>query len=103
MGCEARQYSDQMLCKCGLAWDLYDLDPPTCRRIRHVPDTSAADRKIALSATREQKRVKLLEMPVELSTRVAAEAFDVFSSHRKIYGDADAMKAAYRFILRAVA
>lgn len=29
--CKARQYSDQMLCKCGLAWDVNDPDPPECR------------------------------------------------------------------------
>lgn len=29
--CKARQYSDQMLCQCGLAWDVNDPDPPECR------------------------------------------------------------------------
>lgn len=30
--CQARQYSDQMLCgKCGLAWDVNDQDRPKCR------------------------------------------------------------------------
>jgi len=29
--CEARQYSDQMVCvKCDLSWDVNDLDPPKC-------------------------------------------------------------------------
>lgn len=31
--CQARQYSDQMLCpRCGLAWDVNDPDPPSCRK-----------------------------------------------------------------------
>ncbi len=29
--CKARQYSDQMLCVCGLAWDVNDPEPPECR------------------------------------------------------------------------
>jgi len=31
MTCFARQYSDQMQCSCGLAWDVNDPDPPVCR------------------------------------------------------------------------
>lgn len=32
VGCQARQYSDQMCCgRCGLAWDVNDDDPPECR------------------------------------------------------------------------
>lgn len=31
--CEARQYSDQMLCdRCGLQWDVNDPEPPECSR-----------------------------------------------------------------------
>ena len=37
MTCQARQYSDQMLCRCGLAWDVNDLEPPECRKIFHRP------------------------------------------------------------------
>lgn len=28
--CDARQYSDQMMCSCGLSWDVNDPDPPNC-------------------------------------------------------------------------
>ena len=29
--CQARQYSDQMICeKCGLQWDVNDPEPPEC-------------------------------------------------------------------------
>lgn len=31
MTCRARQHGDQMLCECGLAWDVNDPDPPDCR------------------------------------------------------------------------
>lgn len=32
VGCEARQYSDQMVCaRCDLAWDVNDMDPPPCK------------------------------------------------------------------------
>ena len=31
-GCNARQYSDQMVCdKCGLEWDVNDPDAPACK------------------------------------------------------------------------
>lgn len=29
--CKARQYSDQMQCVCGLAWDVNDPEPPECK------------------------------------------------------------------------
>lgn len=35
MTCQARQYSDQMLCRCGLAWDVNDPAPPKCIRAAH--------------------------------------------------------------------
>lgn len=28
--CSARRQGDQMMCRCGLAWDLNDPDPPQC-------------------------------------------------------------------------
>lgn len=39
--CKAGQHSDQMLCACGLAWDVNDPDPPQCR------GTAAAARGLA--------------------------------------------------------
>lgn len=31
--CQARQYSDQMMCsRCGLQWDVTDPDPPQCKK-----------------------------------------------------------------------
>lgn len=29
--CKATQHSDQMMCPCGLAWDVNDPEPPTCK------------------------------------------------------------------------
>lgn len=38
--CDARQYSDQMICgTCGLQWDINDPEPPEC-----VPDKEAVER-----------------------------------------------------------
>lgn len=34
--CKARRYSDQMMCECGLAWDMNDPEPPACRAERAV-------------------------------------------------------------------
>lgn len=34
--CRARQFNDQMVCRCGLAWDMNDPDPPECRIDRPV-------------------------------------------------------------------
>lgn len=40
--CKARQYSDQMLCQCGLAWDTNDPEPPECPAygVRDVRDSA---------------------------------------------------------------
>jgi dihydrofolate reductase (trimethoprim resistance protein) len=35
--CDARQYSDQMICgTCGLQWDVNDLEPPECKPDKKV-------------------------------------------------------------------
>jgi hypothetical protein len=33
MTCKARQCNEQMLCECGLAWDVNDPEPPGCRKL----------------------------------------------------------------------
>lgn len=41
VGCEARQKSDQMVCKdCDLSWDVNDQSPPPCKKWLH-PGTDA--------------------------------------------------------------
>lgn len=42
--CKARRVNDQMLCECGLAWDVADSEPPEC-----------PDRKAAVERTRPVK------------------------------------------------
>lgn len=37
--CKARQYSDQMMCECGLQWDMNDPEPPECRAVAQTPST----------------------------------------------------------------
>lgn len=44
MICKAIQYSDQMQCgTCGLAWDVNDPEPPACKPIRRVKQSSWKD------------------------------------------------------------
>lgn len=42
-GCEAIQYSDQMVCKrCDLVWDINDLEPPECLTGKQLFDKEKA-------------------------------------------------------------
>ena len=34
--CNARRVNDQMMCECGLAWDVADDEPPECPRDKQV-------------------------------------------------------------------
>lgn len=35
--CEARQYSDSMVCRtCKTTWDVNDTDPPECRKVKEA-------------------------------------------------------------------
>lgn len=36
--CKARQYNDQMMCPCGLAWDVGDEDAPVCPQEKEAAD-----------------------------------------------------------------
>lgn len=43
--CQARQYSDQMMCpRCGLQWDVNDPDPPECKKDQPKPRVALRDR-----------------------------------------------------------
>lgn len=46
--CNARQYSDQMLCSCGLAWDTNDEDPPICPEDGKPAPMSGAGRAVGM-------------------------------------------------------
>lgn len=56
--CEARQHSDQMVCgRCGLAWDVNDLEPPQC------PLTGGPGR--ASGAPPAERRKEAASVPME--------------------------------------
>lgn len=51
--CKARQYSDQMSCECGLAWDVGDPDPPECRKGNVAKQELASIRNALQAPTRK--------------------------------------------------
>lgn len=61
MSCDARQYSDQMLCgRCGLGWDMNDPEPPECPRDRRA---GVADRRAPRTlATVDQQIIDLAKL-----------------------------------------
>jgi len=48
MTCKAKQYSDTMVCECGLVWDTNDIYPPECTEVARL-------RKIRESIAKGQK------------------------------------------------
>lgn len=66
--CKARQHSDQMLCECGLGWDMNDPDPPSCRKSAVGRQALESAREMLSSPMRLFERRKqllsLLEMPL---------------------------------------
>lgn len=44
--CEARRQGDQMQCRCGLAWDLNDPEPPQCQKAAVGNEALGEARKI---------------------------------------------------------
>ena len=100
--CEARQVNDQMMCPCGLTWDVGDPDPPKCRRQRHVepgkaiaPSVRAA---VALdTARRLEVRAIPLKLPDEVALKMALAAG--IGAIRTRAEQIDAMQAAYRVFL----
>lgn len=66
--CRARQHSDQMLCECGLGWDVNDPEPPPCRKAAVGRQALESAREI-LSApmrliSRKKQLLSLQEMPL---------------------------------------
>lgn len=51
MVCKARQYSDQMSCVCGLAWDIGDPNPPECRGAHQVTNKPKSVIKVSATPT----------------------------------------------------
>lgn len=82
MSCEARQVGDQMMCACGVAWDVADKERPRCRRQRHVEpgkvpaevrQATEADRRTGPQDRRARRPSITLEVPLELPADVARE------------------------------
>lgn len=66
--CKARQYSDQMACACGLAWDMNDPAPPECRS-GVVAKQELAAMRVTLSeparwSIKKQNLLSLAETPL---------------------------------------
>lgn len=54
MKCEARQYSDQMVCeKCGLTWDMNDSFPPECKKETMKPHNTG---KVQIGILHQKRR-----------------------------------------------
>ena len=97
--CQARQYSDQMMCApCGLTWDTNDPEPPDCRKVdrrskvvKAVAEFDAAPR-VAKSPARLPDR-----LPVDL----AAEMDRAYQANAQ-GGHMAGIQAAYRILLDRV-
>lgn len=59
--CEARRQGDQMQCRCGLAWDLNDPDPPQCQKAAVGNEALGQARKII--AGNQGQQLDLLSVP----------------------------------------
>lgn len=62
--CMARQYSDQMQCQCGLAWDVNDPEPPECPRHKLARDTLTSVRSLLEPRPERTYLLTLKEMPL---------------------------------------
>lgn len=63
--CDARRQGDQMQCRCGLAWDLNDLDPPQCQKTAVGNEALDEARKIiAGNPGRKLELLSIKEMPL---------------------------------------
>lgn len=81
--CKARQHSDQMVCPCGLAWDMNDPDPPECRQGVVAKQELAAMRVVLQEPSRfasiQRRLLTLQEMPLRWlpTANVAAGLYTV--------------------------
>lgn len=106
MTCAAQQIGDQMMCACGLAWDVADTERPACRRQRHVePGHVPPAARQALAEERRtgpvERRVTrpsiTLELPLELPADVAQEM--AWAYRARDANPVAAMRAAFRVLL----
>lgn len=59
--CDARQYSDQMQCSCGLAWDVNDPEPPMCGK-KAIGNATLSAISTSLSLPKHIHLSKLLQL-----------------------------------------
>ncbi len=91
--CQARQYSDQMICAtCGLAWDMNDPDPPQCLRF----DARTRQAKATAKFEAEAQSVTGSKLPPELPPHVVSDMDKTYKAHG---GGPKGMRAAYRLLL----
>ena len=63
--CEARRQGDQMQCRCGLAWDINDPEPPQCQKAAVGNEALGEARKIiAGNEGVHLELISLKEMPL---------------------------------------
>lgn len=73
MKCRAYQASDQMLCPCGLAWDVNDPDPPRCRALDQETITLHGGPANGMQITVERGMVQIEVSPKPAVPIVARE------------------------------
>lgn len=96
--CQARQYSDQMICApCGLAWDMNDPEPPECHK--NIKRVAKIEEEAAPLKSKEPRR-----LPVMLPDDVAAEMVKTYQANARdgLKGQIAGMQAAYRLFLDRV-
>ncbi|EPH1213580.1 hypothetical protein R2389_003534 [Pseudomonas aeruginosa] len=54
--CKARQHSDQILCECGLGWDVNDPDPPQCPKLAESTWTLVKPSQVAAIGQKTEQR-----------------------------------------------
>ncbi|ENG0046379.1 hypothetical protein ACUOA7_001912 [Pseudomonas aeruginosa] len=54
--CKARQHSDQILCECGLGWDVNDPDPPQCPKLAESTWTPVKPSQVAAIGQKTEQR-----------------------------------------------
>lgn len=96
MACEVRQESDEMVCKCGLRWDVNDPEPPACHKNRRRNPADAAPRSLPANVIATMPA----SIPVELPAHVADAMRAAYIARIGSTGSGrSAMQAAYRVFL----
>lgn len=59
--CQARQYSDQMICeRCGYIWDTNDIDPPTCKTQSEIGNEFLSEALASVSNSPNTKSTNII-------------------------------------------